>query len=182
MAIVAFDMGYHGEHYLHTERVDYQKVVGRNRADFIAKSEVAFDTVLAYVKTAKELDGNRVGMMSYSLGGTLTFYVANQHPEVRAMACMVLPNGRDKYDAYEPLRHQERLKDTSVLVVFATDDEYFPYDNSVWMYEQLTMTDKKMLSFQSGHSLPAEYVKPVFSWLRDRLLSARDEGEGNSDE
>ena len=165
-------MGYHGEHYLHSKLTNYQYIVDENQADFMEKSVVAFNAVFEYVKKDQELDATRIGMMSYSLGGILTFYVANKHPDIRAIACMVPPSHRDKNDKYELYRNQDGLQNTAVLIVSAIYDEYIPYDNSVWTYEHLAMHDKQMLSFQSGHSLPSDYVLSVFEWLSEHLLTS----------
>lgn len=169
VAVVAFDWAYHGEHYLSSENVDKEEMMDNNWDDFFEKSMVAFDAVFKYTSENPRFDKNRLGIMSYSMGGIFAFYAANRNPQVKVMANMVLPNRRHLDDEYAPYKNQSNLKNVAVLMVSATKDEYIQISDSKWLFGQLQMPTKKMLSYDSGHSLPIDYVEPAADWLLEHL-------------
>jgi dienelactone hydrolase len=168
-AVVAIDMYFHGEN-IHTEAaINYDTLMEGKWEPFFAGTVESVETVLAHVLQTGPFDQDRIGFLSYSLGGVFGVWLANKYPWFKTMVTCVLPAFREDDDEYAPYNNLDNLVDTSLLFIAAQNDEYIAFEDSEWLYAQAPMADKRFLSYESGHSLPVDYVPEAVAWFQQRF-------------
>ncbi len=168
-AFVTLDLAFHGEHYLRTDSTNYDIVLDDDWVNFFSKSMNSIDPIISFVRSSPEVDNSRLGLMSYSMGALFSFKVSNNYPCFKTLLAMVPSNGREENDTYSPFNNQKNLSTADLLLIAAEDDEYIPFDDTKWLYGELSSKSKKLLSYKSGHSLPIDYVKPAVKWVKKKL-------------
>jgi dienelactone hydrolase len=169
-AVVAVDMYGHGEQREHGFSGPFPVLLNERWKTFFAETVAGIEDALAYASARADLDARRIGLLSYSLGGVLAFYVADMAGGIAAVAACVPPAFREDDDEYAPYNHVEGLRELPVLVVGATQDQELDFQDVRWLYEQLPGEQKEFVTYDSGHSLPAAYAEEVVAWL-DRHLT-----------
>jgi Dipeptidyl aminopeptidases/acylaminoacyl-peptidases len=108
-----------------------------------------YDAVIDFAKYLPSVDGNRIGVFGYSTGAYLSFYIASQRPEIKAMVGRgiftdyqnVLPNLRklsperelmlpEGMDNNSPRSNWQSFKKPLFLIVGELDDRT-PKENSI---------------------------------------------------
>jgi len=111
-----------------------------------------------------------MGFSGYSLAGIFGFWLANHGINFKAMVLCVPGVNRSKNRYYSAFNNIENINNTSILQISAENDEYIDFNESEWLFNQIHVKKKRFISFQSGHSLPIEYVSQASSWMRSELV------------
>jgi dienelactone hydrolase len=168
IAVIAMDWHYHGDN-------DTSDLNGRNVFlpehfdDFFDRSIRDAETVMDWARQNPSLDSSRMGFSGYSLAGTFGFWLANHGAGFKAMVLCVPGSGRkaDKY--HSPCNNLGNLGSVAILQINAEQDEYIASEEWRWLFSNTSVSDKSLLTYPSGHSLPLDYVRPAALWLKDRL-------------
>ena len=168
IAVVAMDWHYHGDN-------DTQALNGRNVFlpehfdDFFERSVRDANTVLEWTRTNPLLDSSRMGFSGYSLASTFGFWLASHGAAFKAMVLCVPGSGRKSGKPHSPCNNLGALRNVSILQISAEQDEYIPSEESNWLYSNIPVPDKTLITYPSGHSLPVDYAQPTSDWLKARL-------------
>jgi dienelactone hydrolase len=166
IAVLAVDMYGHGEQ---REQGGYSgpfpALLNERWETFYSRTQAGIEDVLAYVKARADLDAGRIGLVSYSLGGVFAFALADEPSDIAVVAACVPPAFREDDDEYAPYNHVDGLANVPFLIVGATQDEELDFADVQWLYQQLPGKDKRFLTYESGHSLPAAYAEEVVAWF-----------------
>lgn len=168
-AVVAVDMAAHGDN-IHTEKpIDYDSLMNAGWEEFFDRTVENLETVMSVILKSGRFDEERYGYLSYSLGGLFGFWLANRNIPFKTLVMCVPPVWKEDPDQYVPYNNLNNLGQQSILFVVAEQDENIPFADSEWLYAQLPMTDKKFVSYLSGHSLPIDYVTAAVEWINLRV-------------
>jgi dienelactone hydrolase len=168
IAVLAMDLHYHGDN--DTANLNGKNVLlEENWDDFFNRSIEDIQFVIDYVIKSPRFDSTRIGFSGYSLAGTFGFYLANRGAPFKAMMLCVPGANRKKNTYYSTHNNLDNLRDIAVLQISAFNDEYVNFADAQWLFEQIPLTDKKFLSYPSGHSLPQDYVPNAVEWIVDKL-------------
>lgn len=166
-AVVAIDLYGHGANRI-DDTVTYDELAENGWEEFFHGSLASIEAVLNnYVKKGP-FDQNRLGFLSYSVGGLFGFWLANRGVDFKVMALCVPPVDKDTDDEYAAYNNLDQLKAISMLIVAGEKDD-IALEDTRWLYEQLPVVDKQLVSYPCGHSLPVDYVPVVAAWYRKRL-------------
>jgi esterase/lipase len=168
-AVVAPDMEAHGDNAHPAEPVDYDDLVNDGWEGFFDRTVENLKAVIRATAKCELFDPDRCGFLSYSLGGLFGFWLANRRDLFKTMVMCVPPVLKNDDDQYAPYNNLKNLTRQSLLTIAAQQDEHIPFEASEWLYAQLPMTDKRFLSYPSGHSLPPDYVPQAVAWFKKRL-------------
>jgi dienelactone hydrolase len=169
VGVLAVDMYGHGEQREEGFSGPYPALINEQWETFFAQGQGGIEDALAYVSARVDLDATRTGLLSYSLGGVFAFYVADVHGGMAALAACAPPAFWEDDDQYAPYNHVEGLAEVPVLVVGAARDEELDFEDVRWLYEQLPGEDKRFVTYDSGHSLPAAHADQVVTWFERHL-------------
>ncbi len=77
--------------------------------------------------------------------------------------------GATDWPEQSALAHQQGLEKVNIYLAAGENDEYIPFKATQEFYSKLTMSNKSMVSYKSGHSLPIDYVAPLITWFKENL-------------
>jgi dienelactone hydrolase len=168
IAVLAMDLHYHGDN--DTANLNEKNVlIEENWDDFFSRSVEDIRFVIDYVVNNTRFDSKRMGFSGYSLAGVFGFYLANRGAPFKAMMLCVPGANRKKNNYYSTYNNLDNLSDMAVMQISASNDEYINFNDAQWLFDQIPLTDKKFLSYPSGHSLPHEYVPDAVEWIVGKL-------------
>jgi dienelactone hydrolase len=168
IGVVAVDLHYHGDNS--TQNMgDHNMLLPENWNDFCQRSIDDIQFVIDHFIMKSVFDCKRIGFIGYSMGNLFGYFLANKSDIFRAMVNCVPPAEPENTDPFSSFKNIQNIKDISILQVNAENDEYIFYDFSVKLFDQLQIKIKKLLTFESGHSLPCGYVPEAVNWLKTYL-------------
>lgn len=167
-AVIAIDCRYHGDNATRNMG-EYNVLDSENWDDFFIKSLNDIQTVISHLAQKSPYDPKRLGFAGYSMGALFGFWLANRNSVFKAMSVCVPPADNCKNDAYSTFSNVNNLKDLSLIQISARRDEYIPFEQSTCLFEQIPLAQKKFISYESGHSLPHDYIQEVVSWFKNWL-------------
>lgn len=164
--VFAIDMRMHGERSQGRTRDRISSAVIGNIQPFFDDTLddilVSMDYLAAHPRVSK------IGMLGYSLGGVMTFAVVNQDVRVKTAVTCVSPTFVGNTET-APSNNMRNIKNIPWLMIMATKDNYYTPDRAQWLYDLLKTDPKKLVFFDSGHSLPVEYVDEATAWFKANL-------------
>jgi len=164
---VAIDLYGHGGNQ--TENlVDHDDLVDQAWETFFHRSLESIEVVMSNIFMDGKFDQNRIGFLSYSLGGHFGFWMANRSAQFKTMVMCVPSVDKDHDDEYSTYKNVSNIEAATLLIV-SEEDEYIPLEDSKWLYEQLPIKNKQFMSYQSEHSLPVDYVPVAVDWFKKWL-------------
>jgi len=168
-AVLALDMFHHGENRDSELSATDDELINEHWEMFFAETLRGIRHAINYVDLNEDLDAERIGFLSYSLGGVFGFKIANSTPRIKAVATCVAPVLKEDDDEYAPYNNVDHLSGTPFLMVAARQDEEIDFAEAQWLFSQLPGENKQFASFDSGHSLPLDYVDVVVNWFASCL-------------
>ena len=171
IAVVAIDMYFHGENFADAS-IDYDNLLS-DQSDqwnpFFYGTIKNVETVINDLIGQDQFDPDRLGYVSYSLGGLFGFWLANRQPWFKSMVLCVPPVWKDENNKFASHNNLANMSDVSVMLVVAEQDKYETLEDSKWLFDQLPVIDKQFHSYNSDHSLPKDYVPVAVAWFKERL-------------
>jgi pimeloyl-ACP methyl ester carboxylesterase len=167
-AVVGLDLYGHGDHQPDLP-ANYDELANDRWEEFFHGSLVGIAAVLEDYILQSGFNKQRLGFLSYSIGGIFGFWLANRGAPFIAMAMCVPPVDRDLDDEYAALNNLDLLAKMSMLIIAAQEDENIKFTDSEWLFNQLPLENKRFVSYHSGHSLPDDYVPVAADWFQQHL-------------
>ncbi len=172
-SVIAVDLAHHGDHFQNTEGLTwrngevYDSIFTNHWEDFHKESLLGIEPIVTFAKQSGLFDTTRTGVASYSLGGYFINQTAQLHGSVKSLTYMV--PGATSTPQFSAIENQDGLLETNVYMVAGKADEYIPYEETEQFFEDLQMSNKTFAPYESGHSLPIEYVEPLTEWFTNNL-------------
>jgi dienelactone hydrolase len=174
-AVMALDLKAHGERAINSDFVSIRKMWFEQKlvyelTDIIVQSTIDHRKAIDYLKTRKEIDSTRVGIMGYSMGGVIATFLCSQQQEIKlAILCSTPLNVNEISPAIYPLHFVPRIPNIPLLLLDGNKDEIFTVSQAL-KFEQLLKSNKKKLTlYDSGHLLPIQYLNEAFEWIKLNL-------------
>jgi dienelactone hydrolase len=173
-AVAAIDAKGHGERadqvdFLPLTALAYDKKEKYTITNILVQSTIDHRRLVDYLKTRKEIDSSRIGVMGYSIGGMIGTYLCTQLPQLK-LAVLCASGGEFAHVSASifPLHFAPRLKDIPVLLLDGKDDTLFPAAQ-VEDFGKLLKTKNKLIFYESGHLLPVKYLDDAYEWITQHI-------------
>jgi dienelactone hydrolase len=163
--VLAIDLPYHGARLPDARVPEQGKLVLDNWSQFFNAALSDIGKSIDYLVKIKGVARDKIGLVGYSLGGMISYSIANTDSRIRALATCVAPPDRGKPYPGAPHENIANLENTPVLVIAATQDHNYVIEDAQWFYEILPSKNKDFVIYESTHSLPAEYSTQVERWF-----------------
>lgn len=167
-AVVMADAPFSGERIA---ELDYQDILSHvfsadELRDLVQLVTIEHRRIIDYLASRSDIDSARIGALGLSLGGMITFYLAAVEPRLRAGVTGVTPlRGLPEHlwpGHFAPRSH------IPLLMLMGRADGL--YDTAVTERVLASIsTPKKLVWYDAGHRLPAEYAGEAARWLRAHL-------------
>ncbi len=178
-AVLTLDAATHGER---SHEIDFQHVNAFNdplappTKNYFTFSEIAVQTVkdyrraLDYLKHRNEIDLSRVGLVGYSMGGMMAFYLLSVEPRIKAAAACVPPLYGQGYDPTAPIDYTWGIHDTPLLLLMGRQDKlYIPAKAEASFRAYLDRPNVKTIWYDKGHELTDIYVPDALRWIQEHV-------------
>ena len=121
--------------------------------------------LLDWLVQQPQLDSSKIKLAGYSMGAQISLLLAGVDSRIQSVAAIVPPHMNSTTALVAPLNLMAGLADNQVWLFTADDDEYASIKQNQQLFDALPNPDKKLFRFDSGHLLPADYVKDLEPWL-----------------
>lgn len=170
-AVIAIDARYHGTRkdphrplksimndlHFFGEKADYEGMIRNTVLDY--------RVLIDWLSGQQKLDNDQLTLAGYSMGAQVALLTGALDERVNRIIAIVPPYIDDKTAVVAPKNLASIIRDPSVLLITANDDEYASRENNLHLYEAITSGNKKHLAFEGGHILPASYIDALGDWL-----------------
>ncbi len=176
-AVLSPDAPYHGERTFENRFESpwvmvQQKHMNRFR-NLVVQAVIECRRAIDYLETRPEIEAGRIGVVGYSLGGIETFALTALDSRVKSSVACVTPSAfLDQLGAgpgIKPSSFATALNDRPFLMLMGRNDEYCDSSSAQRLYDVIPGSRKKLVFYESGHSLPVDYVEDAVKWLQDGL-------------
>jgi uncharacterized protein len=181
IASLALDLPFHGERN-GGEELPYRNPIALVGAWRSAVREVR--AAIEWLSTQPEVDGARLGVVGYSLGGFLALMTASEEPVVRAITLAAagdLPDSTPYLSmvrrAVDPLRAVRKLDGRPLLLVNGRGDRTTRPAQADRLFAHAE-EPKELYWYEGGHWPPVSAIEYAAEWMTEKLRG--DEGMGDA--
>ena len=133
-AVLALDAQYHGERIIYndfqsTVIMVFQKGWLNRLREMVAQTVVDYRRAIDYLETRKEIDPERIGVIGYSLGGTMSLILTGVDSRIKVTTACVAPllmhpifPGQPDLSAIAPYNFIRAINGRAVLMLMGRND------------------------------------------------------------
>ncbi|MBT5535203.1 alpha/beta fold hydrolase [Candidatus Poribacteria bacterium] len=170
-AVFALDAKYHGERSALNRYEEPWAMFGRNEFSrlraLMTESTDDYRRGLDWLETRDDIDADRIGAIGYSMGGMMLYYLAALDSRVDvAVACVAPPMGSP---SSSPARVAPHVGDTPFAMLMGAEDQFYTEAQAQHVLGLIPGPDKMLKFYESGYSLPVEYVDDATAWIDTHL-------------
>ncbi len=135
--------------------------------------------IMDYIQGVNRAPDLKFNLVGYSMGGAISLLLNSIDDRINSVVACVPPMGRpytelDGFDWADEM--EEKMKAVSPLysatdqksplaMLMGKTDFFIPEEEARAFYNKLSIDDKKLKFYESGHELPKDYVEDVINWL-----------------
>jgi dipeptidyl aminopeptidase/acylaminoacyl peptidase len=182
IAVFALDAQYHGERSLFNDfestavMLFKQKRINRLR-EMVVQTIVDYRKAIDYLETRKEIDLNRIGVIGYSLGGSMSFVLGGVDSRIKVIIACVSPTfmrqrwtNQHNISAIAPFNFVRAIKGRPLLMLMGRNDDFnYTVEEARALYDLIEGESKEIVFYDSKHRLPEEHISKALEWFKDHL-------------
>lgn len=177
-ALLALDMQYHGDRIDNNDYESPEVLLGQELwHKFIAmtvESIIDYRRAIDYLETRPEIDLDRIGLIGYSLGGSMAYALTAVEPRIKVTVDCVGPAFRFPFwptslAPCAPYHLASAIDSTPFLMLRANSDEYCPIEDTQELYELVKSPTKEIVFYDSTHRIPKDYAPKATEWFKKYL-------------
>lgn len=170
-AVVLVDLPYHGSQYNKNVNRDLKIWPLSEYPKFVHMFLEEMRIILANLAYKKEIAASRIALVGYSLGSAVSLPLIKEFPEINAAVLCVPPALTYNSTDEGPLESAEFVT-IPVRLISATKDDVLAnvIEDTKILYDMIRSEQKDLIWYESGHSLPVEYIDSVMDWLDDVFI------------
>ena len=135
--------------------------------------------IMDYVEQRTQDTNMKFNLIGYSMGGAFSLILNNIEDRINSVVACVPPMSRpfsevealnwsneigEKMKAISPLYSAENQK-SPVAMLMGKTDFFIPEKEARAFYGDISIEDKKLKFYDSGHELPNAYIEDVINWI-----------------
>jgi esterase/lipase len=135
--------------------------------------------IMDYLEDVHKDSDMKFNLIGYSLGGGISLLLNSIDDRINSVVACVPPLGRpyteledldwkkeigEKMKAISPLYVATNQKSPVALLMGKTDF-FIPEKEARTFYNEISIDDKKLKFYDSGHELPDAYIEDVINWI-----------------
>ena len=175
VAVLTLDIEFHGERgasndFESPNVLVFQRGWLHRVRDMVVRSVVEHRRAMDYLQTRAEIDTDRIWVLGYSLGGMMAFQLAALDDRVSAAVSCVSPILQFGPAAMRVQNYAPYIDATPFLMMIGDADSrnYAPEDARA-VLDLIRSDDRDLISYESGHRLPEEWITESSDWLLRRI-------------
>lgn len=181
-AVLALDAQYHGERIIFndfqtTSIMLFRKHWINRLREMVVQTIVDYRRAIDYLETRKEIDPNRIGVIGYSLGGSMSFVLAGVDPRIKVLTACVSPTlmrqrwpNQHNISAIAPYNFIRAIKGRPVLMLMGRNDNFnYTVEEARALYDLIEADSKEIVFYDCKHRLPAEHASKALEWFMNNF-------------
>jgi dipeptidyl aminopeptidase/acylaminoacyl peptidase len=183
IAVLALDAQYHGERIIFNDfqstyvMVFQEKKLNRLR-EMVVQTIVDYRRAIDYLETRKEIDPNRIGVIGYSLGGTMSLILSGVDSRIKVTTACVAPllmhpisPDQPDLSAIAPYNFIRVINGQPVLMLMGRNDYEVNYtvDEAQTFYDLIKGEAKEIVFYDCEHRLPEGHVLKALQWFKNHI-------------
>ena len=177
-AVLALDAQGHGERVAennyalpnpHVEEGQEPRKGFFTQQDIYVQTVVDYRRALDYLETRTDVDATRIAAAGYSMGGTQVFPLLALEPRIRTAVAGVVPAERNKWSLIAPQNFTRSIGTRPLLMAMGREDSMCRPEEAEALFEYLEGSSSRLIFFEAGHRLPADYARPAAAWIIEHL-------------
>lgn len=175
IAVLTIDLRFHGQR---SAANDYQPPVYltmgnslfiRSR-NMLIQSTIDSRRALDFLAQREEIDGDRIAVLGYSMGGMISLYLASLEEHLVAIVASAVPTTEQPL----PIDHFNfaARTHTTVLLQIGRDDWLSSPEDARRLRDLLRSDDRQLIFYDAGHRLPPKFATDAAAWLDEKLRDA----------
>ncbi|GGO69725.1 alpha/beta hydrolase family protein [Bowmanella pacifica] len=170
-AVVAIDAREHGQRknperslkrimwglHLWGERHHYEAMIH----DTVVDHRILLD----WLSTQPQFDNQQLHVAGYSMGAQVSLLLAAVDKRISKVLAVVPPHVDDKTALVSVLQWVAGLKDNSVTLLSADNDEHASQEDNQRLFNLIPSQSKQHIRFNAGHILPEDYPTKLQHWF-----------------
>ncbi|SEA51295.1 alpha/beta hydrolase [Alkalimonas amylolytica] len=113
-----------------------------------------------------QFDPNNINIAGYSMGAHISLLLAGSDARINRVLAIVPPHINNTTAIVAPKNMLAGLADNPIWLLSANQDEYASKKQNSHLFAAFPSPDKKHITFDGGHLLPASYVQTLDDWFR----------------
>ncbi len=182
IAVLALDAQYHGERSIYNDfestavMLFRQQRINRLRG-MVVQTILDYRRALDYLETRKEIDLKRIGLIGYSLGGSMSFVLSGVDSRIKTTIACVSPTlsrkrwaDQHNISAIAPYNFVRAINGRPFLMLMGKNDDFnYTVAEARAIYDLIEGDAKEIDFYDSKHSLPEKHALKVQEWFNNRL-------------
>lgn len=171
-AVVSLDAKYHGERY--NEHMEAPGTIvfghdwGNRSRDMMVQTVVDYRRLIDYLEERPDIDASRLGMVGYSMGGMMTFFLSGVDDRIDVSVACVTPYIPDQYSPMAPHQFAPHV-DHPTLTMFGNEDPFYTVESANYLTGLVQSSAKEMVMYDADHQLPVEWTDRALEWFQEYL-------------
>lgn len=175
-AVVALDAEYHGERIKDNDYESPNQMLVNgwfNRfRNMTINTVLDYRRLIDYLATRSEIDSTQIGVIGYSMGGSMAFLLTSVDERVQtAVACVAPPSINSRHLPYMTLYNfAHAIGSRPFLMMMGKQDTFYTEEGVNQLFQLIPGSTKELVFFDSGHNLPSEeWVPKAANWFQTHL-------------
>lgn len=182
IAVLALDAQYHGERSIFndfesTAIMLFQKKRINRLREMVVQTIVDYRRAIDYLETRKEIDPYRIGVIGYSLGGSMSFVLTGVDSRIKVTIACVSPTlmrqrwpNQHNISAIAPYNFVRAIKGRPLLMLMGRNDNFnYTVEEARALYELIEGESKEIVFYDSEHRLPEEHISKALEWFKNHI-------------
>jgi pimeloyl-ACP methyl ester carboxylesterase len=174
IAVFTIDLRFHGQRIAEN---DYQSPVYltlgnslfvRSR-NMLIQSTIDSRRALDFLRQREEIDGGRIAVVGYSMGGMIALYLSALEDGLVAFVACAVPTTEQPLPV-DHFNFAPRARASGLLQIGRDDWLSSPEDAEI-LRDLLPGEDRRLTFYDAGHRLPTKFASDAALWLRERLVA-----------
>lgn len=169
-AVMILDAVYHGERSAENEYAPITLEYPIAARNMIMQTAIEYRRALDYLSTRTDIDTSRIGMLGLSMGGLITFQLTSIDPRIKTAVAGLTP--LIKETIYQPVlasTFASHVQCSSFLMFMGNKDDWYTMTEARQLYDQIPLSQKDFVEYDSGHKPPIKYIDNVTDWFVNYL-------------
>jgi predicted esterase len=182
-AVLALDAQYHGERIIFNDFQStlimlFQKGWINRLREMVVQTVVDYRRAIDYLETRKDVDQERVGVIGYSLGGTISLILTGVDSRIKVTTACVAPllmhpifPDQPDLSAIAPYNFIRAVNKRPVLMLMGRKDYEVNYkvEEARALFDLIEGESKEIVFYDSEHQFPEEHVSKAAGWFKNYL-------------
>ncbi len=137
--------------------------------EIVTQTVIDYRRGLDYLATRGDIDMKRIAVLGYSMGGFQAFTLTAVEPRIKLVVACVVPVSWSRDVVLAPANYARGIGDRPFCMLMGREDGMCNDTQARQLYRLIEHPDSRLISYDAGHKLPADYIRDAASFIDSHL-------------